>query len=96
MSITPIVSKITPLTSTQPSATTAVQGIENSFSSILKNLETTQDTSDNLLQKLSAGQDVDLSQLMIATQQTDVNFRVVSAMRDRLVEAYNQLSRISV
>ena len=96
MSITPIVSKITPLTTTQPSATTAAQGIENTFSNILQSLDSTQQTSDNLLTQLSAGKDVDLSQLMIATQQTDVNFRVATAIRDRLVDAYNSVMRTTV
>jgi flagellar hook-basal body complex protein FliE len=100
MSITPITSKITPITMGQKvgqaSATTAAQGIENTFSSILNNLETTQATSDNLMQQLSAGENVDLSQLMIATQQTDINFRVAMAIRDRLVDAYKEVMRITV
>jgi flagellar hook-basal body complex protein FliE len=100
MSITPITSKITPLNLGQKvgqaSVTTAAQGIENTFSGILKNLETTQATSDNLLQKLSAGENVDLSQLMIATQETDINFRVAMAIRDRLVDAYKEVMRITV
>jgi flagellar hook-basal body complex protein FliE len=100
MSITPITSKITPLVMGQAvnpaSGTTAAQGIENTFSSILNNLTTTQATSDNLMQQLSAGENVDLSQLMIATQQTDINFRVAMAIRDRLVDAYKEVMRITV
>ena len=100
MSITPITTKITPLNVgqpvSQPKATTATQEIGNTFSGILNNLQTTQATSDNLLQKLSAGENVDLSQLMIATQQTDINFRVAMAIRDRLVDAYKEVMRITV
>jgi flagellar hook-basal body complex protein FliE len=98
MAITPITSKITPLSSTvsKPSVTTAVQSVENSFSSVLQNIESSQENSDNLLSKLAAGEDVDLSQLMIATQETDINFRVAMAIRDRLVDAYNQVMRITV
>jgi flagellar hook-basal body complex protein FliE len=100
MSITPITSKITPLSigqvASQPSATTAVQGIENTFSSILNNLQTTQKTSDNLLQQLSAGENVDLSQLMIATEQTDINFKVAMSIRDKLVDAYKSVTTMTV
>jgi flagellar hook-basal body complex protein FliE len=100
MSITPIISKITPLNVGQKvnpaNVTTAAQGVENTFSGILKNLETTQATSDNLMQQLSAGENVDLSQLMIATQQTDINFRVAMSIRDRLVDAYKEVMRITV
>ena len=103
MSITPITSKITPINVGQniaqaaaPSATTATQAIGSTFSGILNNLTTTQATSDNLMQQLSAGENVDLSQLMIATQQTDINFRVAMAIRDRLVDAYKEVMRITV
>jgi flagellar hook-basal body complex protein FliE len=76
--------------------TNAADQVENSFSNILKNLEDTQDTSDTMLKQLSAGEDVDLSQLMIATEQTDINFKVAMAIRDRLVDAYKEVIRITV
>jgi flagellar hook-basal body complex protein FliE len=81
---------------TSNTASNVVSQVENSFSSILKNLEDTQETSDNLLKKLSAGEDVDLSQLMIATEQTDINFKVAMSIRDRLVDAYKEVIRITV
>jgi flagellar hook-basal body complex protein FliE len=98
MSITPIVSKITPLSTTKTEGTlsTAAENVENTFSNILKNLESTQETSDNLLSDLSSGKDVDLSQLMIATQETDISFRVAMSIRDKLVDAYTQISRTTV
>ena len=102
MSITPITSKITPLKVgeagkvTNDSATTAAGQIENTFSNMLKNLESTQETSDTLLQQLSAGENVDLSQLMIATEQTDISFKTAMAIRDRVVEAYKEIMRMTV
>lgn len=97
MSITPIVSKITPLTTNEsPTLSSVAEGVENTFSNILNNLESTQETSDNLLADLSAGKDVDLSELMIATQQTDISFRVALAIRDRLVDAYKEIIRTTV
>ena len=102
MSITPITSKITPLNVgeagkvTNANATTAAGQIENTFSNMLKNLESTQETSDTLLQQLSAGENVDLSQLMIATEQTDISFKTAMAIRDRVVEAYKEIMRMTV
>ena len=46
--------------------------------------------------KLSSGQDVDLHQVMIATEENDVNFRVALAIRDKLVEAYRSVMQMSV
>jgi flagellar hook-basal body complex protein FliE len=101
MSLSPISGNLslTPANASSTSnnkVTNVVDQVENSFSSILKNLEDTQDTSDTLLKKLSAGEDVDLSQLMIATEQTDINFKVAMAIRDRLVDAYKEVIRITV
>jgi flagellar hook-basal body complex protein FliE len=59
-------------------------------------LSQTQNNSDALLQKLAAGEEVDLHQVMIATDQTDISFRVALAIRDRLVEAYREVSRMAV
>lgn len=99
MSLSPISSNL-PLTSvsqsTTPTASTAANQLENTFSGILKNLETTQQTSDNLLQQLSAGENVDLSQLMIATEQTDISFKVAMSIRDKLVDAYKEVARMTV
>ena len=74
----------------------SVKNITNSFGQLLDQMSATQENSDNLLQKLSAGEDVDLHQLMIASEQTDITFRVAIALRDRLVDAYNQVTRMSI
>jgi flagellar hook-basal body complex protein FliE len=74
----------------------AVNQIGSSFSQILQNLDNDQKTSDNLLQQLAAGEDVDLGKLMIASSTTDINFKVAMAIRDRLVSAYQDISKMNV
>jgi flagellar hook-basal body complex protein FliE len=66
------------------------------FSQALDSLSETQNNSDALLQKLAAGENVDLHQVMIAAEQTDISFRVAMAMRDRLVETYQDVMRMAV
>jgi flagellar hook-basal body complex protein FliE len=66
------------------------------FSQALEALSQTQAESDVLIQKLAAGEDVDLHQVMIASEETDVNFRVAMAIRDRLVDAYREVMRMNV
>jgi flagellar hook-basal body complex protein FliE len=39
---------------------------------------------------------VELHQVMIAAEETDINFRVAMAIRDRLVEAYREVTRMAV
>jgi len=72
------------------------QAGENTFLNVLDSLNASQNTADTLLQQLAAGQDVDLHQVMIATEENDVNFRVAMAIRDKLVDAYREVMRMSV
>jgi flagellar hook-basal body complex protein FliE len=77
-------------------ATDAAKQVGQTFSQILSNLEKTQSESDNLFKKLAAGEDVDLHQVMIAAEQNDVAFKVTLAIRDKLVEAYKEITRMTV
>jgi flagellar hook-basal body complex protein FliE len=63
---------------------------------MLQQLSDTQQTSDDLLTKLAAGEDVDIHQVMIAADQTDISFRIALGIRDKLVDAYKEISRMSV
>jgi flagellar hook-basal body complex protein FliE len=86
-----------PLTpSGKTSAPDVANQVGSTFNQILQNLSTTQNTSDNLLQQLAAGEDVDLGQLMIASSKTDIDFKVAMGIRDRLVTAYQDVMRMTV
>lgn len=67
-----------------------------SFGSMLDALSRTQNESDALMAKLAAGEEVELHQVMISAEQTDISFRVAMAIRDKLVEAYQETMRMSV
>jgi flagellar hook-basal body complex protein FliE len=67
-----------------------------SFSQALESLTQSQANSDDLLQRLAAGEDVDLHQVMITAEEADINFRVALAIRDRLVDAYREVIRMAV
>ena len=67
-----------------------------SFSKMLDALDQSQEESDTLVRKLAAGEDVDLHQVMIASEQNDISFRVALSIRDKLVEAYREVMRMAV
>jgi len=73
-----------------------LEQVGESFGTILDSLNESQLSSDNLVQKLASGGDVDLHQVTIASEENDVNFRVAMAIRDKLVEAYREVMRMSV
>jgi flagellar hook-basal body complex protein FliE len=98
MTIPPLsTSPLTPVASPQTSR--PIDGLKQTgetFQSYLDTLSETQNNSDALLKKLAAGEDVDLHNVMLATEQTDISFRVAMAIRDRLVDAYRETMRMSV
>lgn len=73
-----------------------VQQIGQTFQKALDSLSQTQETSDNLLQQLASGENVDIHQVMLTAETTDVNYRVALAIRDRLVDAYHEITRMAV
>ncbi len=72
------------------------QQVGKSFQQTLEGLNQSQNNSDNLLQQLASGENLDIHQAVIATEETDINFRVAMAIRDRLVDAYREVMRMSV
>ncbi|MBP7690316.1 MAG: flagellar hook-basal body complex protein FliE [Anaerolineales bacterium] len=74
----------------------ATQQVGQVFSQALDSLNASANSSDALIQKLAAGENVDLHQVMIASTETDIRFRVAMAMRDKLVDAYHEVMRMQV
>ncbi len=73
-----------------------IKEVGKSFDSLLQSLNETQLTSDDLMSKLAAGEDVDIHQVMIAADQADISFKIAIGIRDKLVDAYKEISRMSV
>jgi flagellar hook-basal body complex protein FliE len=86
----------TGLTGTTKSATGMVDEVGKTFQEMLNSLSETENTSDTLMQQFSAGGDVDLHELMIAMEQTDVNFKVAMNIQGKLVSAYQEIMRMQV
>ena len=70
--------------------------IGSSFEDILNQLSDSEKTSDSLLEQLAAGEDVDIHDVLIAVEETDINFRVAMSIRDKLVDAYSEIMRMSI
>ncbi|MBN1536746.1 MAG: flagellar hook-basal body complex protein FliE [Anaerolineales bacterium] len=81
---------------TETKTENAAQELEQTFADALTELSETQETSDNLIQQLATGEDVDIHQVLIAAEETDINFRIAVAIRDKLVDAYREIRNMSV
>jgi flagellar hook-basal body complex protein FliE len=73
-----------------------IKEVGKTFDSLLQSLNQTQQTSDDLMTKLAAGEDVDIHQVMISADQADISFKIAIGIRDKLVDAYKEISRMSV
>lgn len=80
----------------KPQASSALQQVGQTFQQALSTLDGTQANSDSLMKQLAAGEDVDIANVMVAAEQTDISFRIAMAIRDRLVDAYREMMRMSV
>jgi flagellar hook-basal body complex protein FliE len=78
------------------SAASSTKQITQSFEDMLSSLNQSQQNSDNLVEQLSRGENVDLHTVMIGLEENSVNFNVALGIRDKLVEAYREIMRMQV
>jgi flagellar hook-basal body complex protein FliE len=71
-----------------------------SFGDVLKNAISTvnevQKQSDVEIQKLMAGETQDLHTTMIAVQKADMSFQMMMQVRNKIVQAYQEIMRMQV
>jgi len=79
-----------------PRPSVGVEQVGKSFQESLEALTNTEHDSDNLFVQMATGENVDIHQAVIAAEETDINFRVALAIRDRLVDAYREVMRMNV
>ncbi|PLT34214.1 flagellar hook-basal body complex protein FliE [Bacillus sp. V5-8f] len=73
---------------------------QQSFASVLKEsidkVNEAQAVSDNFTEKLARGENVDLHQVMIASQKASVMMQATLEVRNKVVEAYQEMMRMNV
>jgi flagellar hook-basal body complex protein FliE len=83
-------------TSSASSVSSGIEQAGNSFQDILSGLNDSQVTTDNLVNQLATGGNVDLHNVMIGIEENNVNFQVALSIRDKLVSAYQEIMRMTV
>ncbi|WP_139891254.1 flagellar hook-basal body complex protein FliE [Bacillus sp. D386] len=73
---------------------------QNSFASVLKKsieeINTTQQESATMTQKLALGENVDLHNVMITSQKASITLQAAMEVRNKAVEAYQEIMRMSM
>ena len=71
-----------------------------SFASVLKNsieeVNKLQNESDKMTEKLVKGENVDLHQVMIASQKASITLQATLEIRNKVIEAYQETMRMQV
>jgi flagellar hook-basal body complex protein FliE len=83
-----------------PSRPLETGGLPTSFGDLLKDavaaVNQAQQSAEEAAKSLAAGQSRDVAQTMIAVEKANVTFQLMLQVRNRLLEAYQEVMRIPV
>lgn len=72
----------------------------DSFGQMLQNalsqLSQKENTANEMATRLAAGEDLELHQVMLTMQEADLTFQMAMQVRNKLVEAYQEVMRMQV
>lgn len=74
----------------------AQQSFANSLKEAIAKVNDQQITSDKFTQKLIKGEDVELHEVMIASQKASITLNATIEIRNKVIEAYQEIMRMSV
>jgi flagellar hook-basal body complex protein FliE len=72
----------------------------NDFGDVLSNAINTlshkENTANQAISSLAAGEDIELHQVMIAMQEADISFQLALQVRNKIISAYQEIMRMQV
>jgi flagellar hook-basal body complex protein FliE len=79
----------------------SIEGAEgSSFADVLSNalgdVQSKQDLADEAIRKLATGEVTDVHQVMVAFEQARLSMQMLTEVRNKLVEAYQEVSRMQI
>lgn len=74
----------------------AQQTFANTLKDAIASVNEQQITSDNLTEKLVNGEDVDLHEVMITAQKANITLNATMEVRNKVIEAYQEIMRMNV
>ncbi len=79
-----------------PAGATGSSDLGRMFSDLLNQLSATEKGTTGLVSRVATGGDVDVHDVMIATQAESLAFQIGLQVRNKLVEAYQEVFRMQV
>lgn len=74
----------------------AQQTFANVLKDAISNVNSQQLASDEVTKKLISGEDIDLHEVMIASQKASITLNATIEVRNKVIEAYQEIMRMSV
>lgn len=93
MEIERIVSGLTESLGTQSKQS---QGFAEILNQGIESLSQLENKSDEMADRLAAGEDVELHDVMVASQEADVAVRLATQLRTQVLGAYNEVMKMPV
>jgi len=90
------IAPVTPSTTAAANAADSTGGVGNAFTQALDSLQGTQNSADSLAQAAATGNLTDIHNYTIAATEASLTTELTVAVRDRAVEAFNELMRMQV
>ena len=78
------------------SSTTTTDGAGKFFSELVSKVNDIQIQSDKSIQDLASGENKNLHEVMIAVEKSSISFQFMSQVRNKALEAYQEVMRMQV
>lgn len=62
----------------------------------LKEIDASQKEAQKMLEALAKGEDVDFSEVALAISKADLNFKLLLRVRNKILEAYQEIMRMQI
>jgi flagellar hook-basal body complex protein FliE len=90
------IAPVTPASTAAADTANSTGGVGNAFSQALDSLQGTQSAADSLAQTAATGNLTDIHNYTIAATEASLTTEITVAVRDRAVEAFNQIMGMQV
>ncbi len=80
----------------KPAAQKSASGMAEAFQKTLEQVNQIQNKADNSVEKFQSGQGGNLHEVMLNMEQADISMRLLVQMRNKVVEAYQEVMRMQV
>lgn len=84
------------LQSTKNSSVETKLDFKNFLFEKLKEIDLSQKEAQKMLEALAKGEDIDLSEVALAISKADLDFKLLLRVRNKILEAYQEIMRMQI